>query len=204
MIDLKYINKIDHIYPYPAKYTVSMLENYIKKYTKPNDIILDPFVGSGTTLLAARWLERKSIGFDINPIAYHISKVKTNTYILEDKKIIKKFIEYLVTSFNDIDKLEFELINYESINHWFKYNVIKALSAIKYCINSNIKEERIIDLCNLAFSYVVLPLSNQESDTRYKAIQKEDLSINEILNIYINKLEEMLNIVILGIRCLKN
>ena len=191
MISIDDLNKIDRIHPYPAKYTVEMLEYYIKKYTKENDYILDPFVGSGTTLLAARWLKRKSVGFDINPVAYQISKVKTNTYTESDLKEINNFEKKTTYFFKNIDNEKFEEIYYESINHWFRDNVIKGLSAIKYCIKTFKSEERIIDLCYLAFSIVILPLSNQESDTRYSAIDKGSISVNEVLKIYINKLKDI-------------
>ncbi len=39
---------------------------FIKLFTQPGDIVLDPFAGSGTTLVAARKLHRKSIGIEIN------------------------------------------------------------------------------------------------------------------------------------------
>src|SRR5574344_875955 len=160
MKNIEDINKIDRIHSYPAKYTVEMLEYYINKYTKENDIILDPFVGSGTTLLAARWMNRESIGFDINPVAYQISKVKTNIYTNDDNKKIEKI-------------------------------VINGLSAIRHCIKNYVKDEEIKDICYLAFSSVILPLSNQESDTRYSAKDKGNISLDEILNIYIKKLNEV-------------
>ena len=197
MISIDEINKIDKIYSYPAKYTVEMIEYYINKYTKKNDYILDPFVGSGTTLLAARWLNRKAIGFDINPIAYQISKVKINTYTKDDKKKIDSFIKKTQLFFKNINKRNFDIFNYDGIDHWFRKNVITSLSAIKYCIDNYIDDERIIDLCYLAFSNIILPLSNQESDTRYSAINKGRIKNDEILKIYIDKLNDMFNIAIL-------
>lgn len=191
------INKIDRIHSYPAKYTVEMLEYYIKKYTKENDIILDPFVGSGTTLLAARWLNRGSIGFDINPVAYQISRVKTNTYSLNDKKILDNFINDMSSFFNNIDKEQFEIVNYNSIEHWFRHNVIVGLSAIRHCIKKYINDERIKDLCYLSFSSVILPLSNQESDTRYSAKNKGEITVDEVLKVYIKKLKENFDVAVL-------
>jgi site-specific DNA-methyltransferase (adenine-specific) len=39
----------------------------IKLYSYPDDLVLDPFVGSGTTLLASGHLGRRSVGVEINP-----------------------------------------------------------------------------------------------------------------------------------------
>lgn len=51
---------------HPCIYPLEMIERIIKMSTNKGDIVLDPFVGSGTTLVAAKKLERNSIGFDIN------------------------------------------------------------------------------------------------------------------------------------------
>ena len=40
--------------------------NLILKYTKENDIVLDPFCGSGTTMVECKLLNRKGIGIDVN------------------------------------------------------------------------------------------------------------------------------------------
>lgn len=53
---------IDH----PAIYPVTLCTSLIETFSRPGDVILDPFSGSGTTLLAARFLKRKYIGFDTN------------------------------------------------------------------------------------------------------------------------------------------
>lgn len=55
-------NGIDH----PAIYPVSLASSLIEMVSKPGDVVLDPFCGSGTTLLAARHLKRSYIGFDVN------------------------------------------------------------------------------------------------------------------------------------------
>lgn len=46
---------------------LSLLERLVRIYTNEGDTILDPFVGSGTTLLAARSLNRQFVGVDIDP-----------------------------------------------------------------------------------------------------------------------------------------
>jgi site-specific DNA-methyltransferase (adenine-specific) len=53
--------------PHPAVYPEFIVQELIKLLTRPNDIVLDPFVGSGTTCVAAKKLGRHYIGIDINP-----------------------------------------------------------------------------------------------------------------------------------------
>jgi site-specific DNA-methyltransferase (adenine-specific) len=52
---------------HPAVYPEFIVQELIKLLTRPNDIVLDPFVGSGTTCVVARKLGRHYIGIDINP-----------------------------------------------------------------------------------------------------------------------------------------
>jgi site-specific DNA-methyltransferase (adenine-specific) len=52
---------------HPAPFPEELPRRLIKLYSYPDDLILDPFVGSGTTLIAARKLGRRSLGVEINP-----------------------------------------------------------------------------------------------------------------------------------------
>ncbi len=74
------------IHPYTAKLIPHIPRYFIEKYTEKNEVILDPFCGSGTTLLEARLLERNAIGIDINPLAILLSKVKTTPLDVEELK----------------------------------------------------------------------------------------------------------------------
>jgi len=48
-----------------AAFPEELPEWFIKLYTKENDVVLDPFMGSGTTLIVANKMKRNSIGIDI-------------------------------------------------------------------------------------------------------------------------------------------
>ncbi len=59
---------------------------FLKLFTKENDIVLDPFMGSGTTILVANRMKRHSIGIDIIPEYYKMVKEQvepTKLYLLE-------------------------------------------------------------------------------------------------------------------------
>lgn len=43
-----------------------MIKFLVEKHSKPNDLVLDPFMGSGTTALACEQLERKWLGTELN------------------------------------------------------------------------------------------------------------------------------------------
>jgi site-specific DNA-methyltransferase (adenine-specific) len=62
---------------HPAIYPVGIIQELLKLLTRRKDIVLDPFTGSGTTAEACRRLDRKYIGFDINPeyCKYAVSRV---------------------------------------------------------------------------------------------------------------------------------
>lgn len=95
---------------YPTQKPILLLERIIEISTDENDIILDPFCGSGTTLVAAKLLHREFIGIDISCDAVEVSKariacpIKTRSQLLEigedayDTK--KEFEKFILKSFD--------------------------------------------------------------------------------------------------------
>jgi site-specific DNA-methyltransferase (adenine-specific) len=61
-----------------AMFPEELPKRLIKMFAFKGDTVLDPFMGSGTTSLAARNLERNSIGYEINPEFINIAKQKLN------------------------------------------------------------------------------------------------------------------------------
>jgi putative DNA methylase len=57
-----------------ARRPYNVFETLIKHYSKPGDIILDPFMGGGVTVVEALRARRKVIGIDLNPIAHFITE----------------------------------------------------------------------------------------------------------------------------------
>ena len=50
---------------HPAAFPEELPTFFIKLFTKPGDLVMDPFMGSGTTAVAAKKLGRHYVGFDI-------------------------------------------------------------------------------------------------------------------------------------------
>ncbi|MBI5359362.1 MAG: site-specific DNA-methyltransferase [Planctomycetes bacterium] len=71
-----------------AAFPEELPEWFIKLFTKENDTVLDPFMGSGTTLLIANRLRRNAIGIDVVPDYYEMVKKQftpLELYICEPK-----------------------------------------------------------------------------------------------------------------------
>ena len=62
--------KIGH----PAPFPVELAKRFINLYSFKNDLILDPFIGSGSTAIAAKLLNRDYIGYELNPEYVKIAK----------------------------------------------------------------------------------------------------------------------------------
>jgi site-specific DNA-methyltransferase (adenine-specific) len=59
---------------HPAPFPEELPRRRIKLYSYPGDLVMDPFAGSGTTLVAAKRLGRTSIGVEINPVFCDLTK----------------------------------------------------------------------------------------------------------------------------------
>lgn len=72
------------LHPFAARCPPQLARWAIEEFTQPGDTILDPMVGSGTTMVEARLLGRHCYGLDIDPLARLISKVKSTPLPLEE------------------------------------------------------------------------------------------------------------------------
>lgn len=59
---------------HPTEKPVALMELLIKQSSNAGDIVLDPFAGSGSTLIAAKRCERRYIGFEIDPEYYQMAQ----------------------------------------------------------------------------------------------------------------------------------
>src|SRR5919206_1156899 len=64
---------------YPAKFIPQLAQRLILENSNPGDLVCDPFMGSGTTLLEAILNSRRGYGSDIHPLSVLISKAKTTS-----------------------------------------------------------------------------------------------------------------------------
>jgi adenine-specific DNA methylase len=74
---------------YPTQKPIELLERIINISTDEGDLILDPFCGSGTTLVSAHLLNRSYIGIDINPDAINMTSERLKNPVKSESKLLK-------------------------------------------------------------------------------------------------------------------
>ena len=66
---------------HPAQYPEKLIERIIKAVTNEGDIVLDPFMGSGTSAVVAKKLKRNFVGYEINKEYIDITKKRLQNVI---------------------------------------------------------------------------------------------------------------------------
>lgn len=191
------VNYYTHgFFKYPCKFIPHIPRWAIKKYTKEGAVVLDPFCGSGTTLLEAVILNRVATGIDFDPLSRLISKAKTHKYTRNDTGNIENVKNILLGEKIELSK---EFVPYFSnISHWFPPNSIKELSFIKSVISKNSdeksKDRDFLMLC-LASTVRKCSFADDTSPKPYvsKRITKKPLNpitvFIKILNNYLNEIK---------------
>jgi DNA modification methylase len=84
---------VHRLHPYLGKYIPQLVEIFLRKYFRAGQTVLDPFCGSGTTLVQAHELGINSIGYDVSAFNAMLCRVKTAPYDLT--KVRKEVLDIL-------------------------------------------------------------------------------------------------------------
>lgn len=152
------------IHKYPAKFIPHIPRWAIRKYTDcETEVILDPFMGCGTTLVESLLLERNSYGLEISTLAKKITKVKTTPLNIDVlKREHEKLIEKIKKDKYEVSYWKPEMPNLEK---WFKPKTIQKLSIIKKNIEE-IGDEDVKDFYLIIFSSIIRKVSNAEDQSQ--------------------------------------
>ncbi len=147
--------------PHPCQLPLHLMDRIILLATDENDIVLDPFSGTGTTAISAQRLGRQYIGFEIDPFYVNISKEKlkaTESNFKLGESWVSFYLKHVATiRHKDWDMLKDYFMIPEPIRAIdYKKIVIKNRKNIPTEINNNNKKTNSIKQNKL--------LINKESD----------------------------------------
>ncbi|MFC1966933.1 DNA methyltransferase, partial [Chloroflexota bacterium] len=152
--DTQYLTHGFH--PYPARMIPQIAKTLISEYSKPDSLVFDPFCGTGTTLVEAKLYKLHSIGFELNPLARLIAKVKTTSIEEHTLKLyLRDFHDYLFEIIYKQQSREITIPKYLNIDYWLSKNVQQDLSLIRRYINNHIDNSSVKDFFFVAFSLVI-------------------------------------------------
>lgn len=150
------------IHRYPAKFIPQIPRFCLESFSEVGDDVLDPFMGSGTTLLESYILGRNSYGIDIHPLARLIAKVKTTPL---DPVQLERAADGLIRSIREDgggnDSWIPEIPNRD---HWFRPRVLQELATIKKHI-WGMRPGHQQDFFKICFSSIIRKSSNSDSDS---------------------------------------
>ena len=92
--------------------------------------VLDPFCGSGTTLVESTHADRTSIGFDINPLAVYISNAKLKS-LKVDVKHLRILSEQIIEKYTDIKLTDIETPRIIYLRSWFPEHIYVDIERLR-------------------------------------------------------------------------
>lgn len=169
------ISHLTHsLHPYPAKFPPQLPKKILDDYAIQGQTVLDPFCGSGTTLVEARIFGANAIGVDVNGLSVLLSRVKSTPLSDEQFSVIEEFIaeiEGATFKWKFIGKPKIVIKEIEGQDHWFQKNVSEEISFILNKISKQ-NDSGVQNFLKIILSSIIVRISNQESDTRFAAVQK--------------------------------
>ncbi|WP_143591388.1 DNA methyltransferase [Thermoactinospora rubra] len=180
----KRVSNVTHyLFRYPAKFHPPVVDTLLQLYTQRGDIVLDPFVGSGTTLVETSISGRGGVGLDIDPVAVAVARAKTRKYDLNEvNSVVAQLIhtlesierpaeEYEHRQFVDLDEAEYEKVianeglwvpEIPRLFHWFRRYVIVDLARLLQIVREVNASERTRLFLEIVFASIIRNSSNAD------------------------------------------
>ena len=136
-------------YTYPHRFSPIFVSSAIENLTKKNDLVLDPFMGGGTTIVPP--MGRSAVGIDLNPIATFVSNVKTTRLLKSHYQLIESWRNQNIDNLhcklkNDkFSKEALSLINYVGLGRKEIANLKKIIKCTSLYLK-RLKKLRIKDV----------------------------------------------------------
>lgn len=167
------------LHRYSGKFIPQIAARAIQLLSDPGDLVLDPYCGSGTTLLEAALLHRRAIGVDLNPLAIVIAKSKVTpiaeTALHDAWRLLREAVEACASgqqgSLFGLSSFQRDMLQKASLDarasnprfkKWFQAHVLADLLVLRNAIDC-IAEESARPLALVAFSEILRRSSNAHS-----------------------------------------
>ena len=171
------------LFRYPAKFHPPVVRALLERFTEPGDVVLDPFVGSGTLLVEATVSGRSAVGVDVDPLAVAVSNAKTLRLrpdaLAQSAATIRAALqdhvrsdrEYEARMHRDLSDRQFALQRkavadfipqIPNLDHWFRRYVTVDLARIRAAIARAQVPDRHRQFIDVVFASIIRNSSNAD------------------------------------------
>ena len=171
------------VHAFAAKFPPQLPRAFIRGLTAPGDIVLDPMMGSGTTIVEALLEGRRGIGLDIDPLALRVSHAKTVPMSADELrdiglKVVSQAQDLL--SDNGVERLiqKFDSRTKEFIDYWFYPHTQRELAALVLSMQT-VDVSLVRRFLELTFSSIIVTKSGGVSRARDLAHSRPHLDIEK-------------------------
>lgn len=189
------LNKpIQRWYRYKEGYSVDLMGQILDYYkVDKNDIILDPFAGSGSTMLEAKKRGSFSIGYEVNPFSHFLCRAKIQNYSKKDKSDFIKLQQEIVSNHDSYKILAIPKLSI--IDKLFEKEVLDYLLKVKDIINKINLSKKATDLAFLGWLAILEEASNYRKAgnglKRRNGVNYQPQTITSVKKLLTERLEEI-------------
>jgi hypothetical protein len=194
-------NYLTHgVHSFKGKYFPQIVRSLLNHAeTAPGSVVVDPFVGSGTTTLEAALMEMPGVGIDRNPLATLIARTKIDTLRLSTDDVAQGHASVVAHLGHDVRA---ELPNADYLCRWFPAGTLDVIARILGAIDGAKAPESFRDLAKLALSTHLRGWSLQQPSQLRIFRRCEAPPASSLLARFRRQLDEFTQSVIVGVRLL--
>lgn len=188
-------------YVMPEAFSAQLVHEAIDEFgVRKGGTVLDPFCGTGTTLLASRLVERNALGIEVNPFLAFASRVKSQGQFdlpllrIETEHLLEAAREALQNVETDGDmqwSLASERPKMPRLDRWIAGRVVWKVLALKECIEKCVSE-RVRDVPMLALASILRGASNMKL-TPHAFGSREVKQDSPVLHMFEMRIQKMLS-----------
>lgn len=160
---------------------------------RENEYVLDPFCGSGTTVVEAALNGLSGIGIDINPMSAFISNVKCRSYAEKEVEEIIKLIPEIINKVKNTQPDNQYITKYSEVKKFFNKHNFERLIAIRQVLDLYKESvgDKIYELLLCAYICIIEEVSDRKRDGN--GLKTLISKVKNVEDYYQSKLNEMLS-----------
>jgi DNA modification methylase len=141
----------------------NVVQEYIKNFTNANELVADPFVGSGVTAVEALRLKRRCFALDLNPFAVFLTKAKCSyANINKLTNMFNSILKRIESKCEEVEKIPLEDSTNIEIPYWYPNNVLLPSDSDVLYLHEIFTKKQLFQLSLIKSQIDQFPSSNEK------------------------------------------